>query len=287
MAAWIARCKSPSVVSLGTRSRRQTGGFVSRSVTFRLTTFRLTSLVVLAVLAITASCHPAPHRLRAACLSCARWGHGEQAGSCSSRQGLSIEGEAEGMEDADATSSGGFEDRADVGVEVGAPRGSEAVGDLAEDDAGPQGLFGPVVGGRRLAVSEEDEQALAEALDDALELQPRLVVRHDLEQVVERALEPGVVGGQGGVGERRTTVADAHSALEQMLHAGGEGSIAGVDRVLDVAQQMGEADLMVPGGPAHLGAEAVGDPDRRADIAEELAHRRLAARWADEKAGAA
>src|SRR4051812_5220555 len=44
MAAWIARCKPPSVVSPGTRSRRQTGGFVSRSVTFRLTTFRLTSL---------------------------------------------------------------------------------------------------------------------------------------------------------------------------------------------------------------------------------------------------
>ena len=81
------------------------------------------------------------------------------------------------MEDADAASSGGFEDRADVGVEVSAPSGSEAVGDLAEDDAGPQRLFGAVVGGRDRAVGEEDEQALAEALDDALELQARLVVR--------------------------------------------------------------------------------------------------------------
>jgi hypothetical protein len=45
---------------------------VPRSVSFRLTTFRLTSLFGLAVLAITASCHYAPHRLRAACLSCAR-----------------------------------------------------------------------------------------------------------------------------------------------------------------------------------------------------------------------
>src|SRR3954469_27689 len=51
----------------GNRSRRQTGGFVSRSVTLRLTAFRLTSLFGLAVLAITASCHHAPHRLRAAC----------------------------------------------------------------------------------------------------------------------------------------------------------------------------------------------------------------------------
>src|SRR6478672_758223 len=272
MAAWIARCKSPSVVSPGTRSRRQTGGFVPRSVSFRLTTFRLTSLFGLAVLAITASCHYAPHRLRAACLSCARCGHGEQAGSCSRRQGLSIEGEAEGMEDADAAPSGGFEDRADVGVEVSAPSGSEAVGDLAEDDAGSQRLFGAVVGGRDRAVGEEDEQVLAKALDDALELQPWLGVRHDLEQAIERALEPGVVGGQGGVGQGRPAAADAYGALQQMLHAGGEGSIAGIDRVLDVAQQMGKADLMVPSGPAHLGAEAVGDPDRRADIAEELAH---------------
>jgi hypothetical protein len=43
---------------------------------------------------------------------------------------------------------------------------------------------------------------------------------------------------------------------------------------------------MVPGGPAHPGAEAVGDPDRRADIAEEPAHHRLAARRADHEAGA-
>src|SRR4051794_9065013 len=121
MAAWIARCKSPSVVSPGTRSRRQTGGFVSRSVTFRLTTFRLTSLFGLTVLAITASCHHALHWLRAVRLSCAWRGHGEQAGSRRDRQGLSIEGEAKGTEDADAASSGGFEDRADVGVEIGAP----------------------------------------------------------------------------------------------------------------------------------------------------------------------
>ncbi len=91
------------------------------------------------------------------------------------------------MEDADATASGGFEDRADVGVEVSTPSGSEAVGDLAEDDAGPQRLFGAVVGGRHCAVGQEAEQALAEALDDALQLQARLAVRHDLEQVVKRA----------------------------------------------------------------------------------------------------
>jgi hypothetical protein len=44
---------------------------VSRSVTFRLTTFRLTPLVGLTILAITVPCHHASHRLRAAYLFCA------------------------------------------------------------------------------------------------------------------------------------------------------------------------------------------------------------------------
>jgi hypothetical protein len=104
-------------------------------------------------------------------------------------QRIAPKGKTEGWEDADPSPSRRFHDGSDIGIEVGTPEGSEAVGDLAEDDAGPQRLFGPVVGGRHLAVSEEDEQVLAEALDDALELQPRLVVRHDLEQGVERALE--------------------------------------------------------------------------------------------------
>jgi hypothetical protein len=59
------------------------------------------------------------------------------------------------MKDADAALSGGFKDRADIGVEVGALSGSEAVGDLAEDDTGPQGPFGTVVGGRDRAVAEK------------------------------------------------------------------------------------------------------------------------------------
>ena len=88
----------------------------------------------------------------------------------SSRQRCRLEGDADRPQDRDATSSGGLEHGSDVGVKISAPEGSEAVGDLAEDDAGPQGLFGPVVGGRYLAVGEEDEQALAKALDDALPL---------------------------------------------------------------------------------------------------------------------
>ena len=155
---------------------------------------------------------------------------------------------------------GRFEDRADVGVEVGAPRGSEAVG-IWEDDAGPQGLFGPLLVGEPRG-RQEDEQALAEALDDALELQARLVVRHDLEQ--SSSARGAGCRRQGGVGECRTTVADAHSALEQMLQPGRSG-IAGVDRVLESRSRWAR-QLMVPVA-SPLGA-------RRSEIQTAGGHRR-------------
>ena len=41
------------------------------------------------------------------------------------------------MEGTDGPSSGGFDDGSDVGIEMCGPFGAEAVGDLAEDDAGP------------------------------------------------------------------------------------------------------------------------------------------------------
>ena len=94
-------------------------------------------------------------------------------------QGGFIEGEADGGQDPDSSSSGGLEDGPDVGIESGAPLGSEAIGDLAEDDAGPKCLLGAVIGRRDGAVGDEDEEVLAEALDDG----------HALEQVVEPGLE--------------------------------------------------------------------------------------------------
>src|SRR5450759_4749248 len=65
---------------------------------------------------------------------------------CADRQGPSVHGEADGVKDGDGPSSGCLEHRPDVGVEAGAPFGAEAIGDLAEDDAGAQRLFRAVVG---------------------------------------------------------------------------------------------------------------------------------------------
>ena len=49
---------------------------------------------------------------------------------------------------AGGSASGGFEHGADVSVEFGAPLEPEAVGHFSKDNAGPDGLFGAVVGGR-------------------------------------------------------------------------------------------------------------------------------------------
>src|SRR3954452_5442504 len=107
-------------------------------------------------------------------------------------QRRAVEGQAKGVEDADAASSRGLQNRPDVGVEAGAPFRPEAVGDLAEDDAGPQSLLGAVVGRRNGAVGDENEQVLAEPLDDALQLLPRLGGGNDRQQGIKPGLEPGV-----------------------------------------------------------------------------------------------
>jgi hypothetical protein len=65
---------------------------------------------------------------------------------------------SEWLKDRDAASSGGLQDGPDIGVELGAPLRAEAVGDLAEDDAGAQRLFRAVVGRRHRPVGDEDKQ---------------------------------------------------------------------------------------------------------------------------------
>src|SRR5271166_4058095 len=57
MAAWITRCRSPRVMPPGIRIRRQTGGFVPRSVTFRLTTLVLPGLLNRTVFAMMPAYH--------------------------------------------------------------------------------------------------------------------------------------------------------------------------------------------------------------------------------------
>src|SRR5271157_49872 len=75
------------------------------------------------------------------------------------------------------------------------------------------------------------------------------------------------------------------SPPDESARCGGEVAVALVDDVPGVAQEMGEAGLLVH-GPAGLGAIAVGDPDLRADVAEEFLDRLLGAVGTGQQRGA-
>ncbi|MGA8155754.1 MAG: hypothetical protein WB822_05965 [Rhodoplanes sp.] len=68
------------------------------------------------------------------------------------------------------------------------------------------------------------------------------------------------------------------------MQAGRQRDVACVDGVLGVADEMGEADLMVGFSPAHLCAVAVGDPHGGTDVAEEVRDHVLAAAVANDEA---
>jgi hypothetical protein len=59
-----------------------------------------------------------------------------------------------------------------------------------------------------------------------------------------------------------------NGALQQAFYAGRESVVARADGVLNVAQQMGEADPMVRPRPSDLSAETIGDPELGTDVAE-------------------
>jgi hypothetical protein len=142
------------------------------------------------------------------------------------RQGAPVEGEAEGLEDGKASPSGGLQHGPDIGIKRGPPRRAEAVGDLAEDNAGPERLLGAVVGGRDGAVGDEDEEVLAEALDDALELQPGLGGRDDPEEIVEPGLETASVASASSGRRRPMRMARFKSAFRSGASASSPLSMA-------------------------------------------------------------
>ena len=146
---------------------------------------------------------------------------------------------------------------------MGGPFGPEAVRHFSKDDAGAQRLLGAVIGGRYGAIGEEDEQKSPAALDGVLELFASGMGWRDAEQRIEAGVELVAVGAQRGVGERGAPSADRASPLQELTQAGREGCIAGVNGVLGVANEMGEADLVVGFGPTQLRAVAVGDPEVR------------------------
>ena len=85
-------------------------------------------------------------------------------------QGCIIECQADGLERGNGPSSRGFDDGSNIGVELGAPNGSKAVGDFSEGHAGSQGSLGLVVGGIKSAIGDEEEQVASDFADSLLQL---------------------------------------------------------------------------------------------------------------------
>ena len=205
------------------------------------------------------------------------------SGLCAVRQEPSLEGEPDGLKDSDVPSSGRLKDGPDTGVERGPPRGSKAVGDLAEHNAGPERLFGAIVGWRDGAVGDEHEQVLAEAPDDPLELLSGRGHGRDREQDVEPFLKPGVVVHERTVCQGLPPAANANGPFQEPHHARSKGRVTGIHCILNIADEVSEADLMVHPRPSHLGGKPVGNPNVGATVAQErLDHLLAAARRRDE-----
>lgn len=85
---------------------------------------------------------------------------------------------------------------------------------------------------------------------------------------------------QGGVLERFSAAADPDRPAQHFAQARREHRIAAIDGVLDVAQHMGEADLMRL-GQVLLAGVAVGDPHAGPMTAQHLLGDGLAARGHD------
>src|ERR1700680_3152099 len=79
---------------------------------------------------------------------------------------------------------------------------------------------------------------------------------------------------------------DGASALEEPFQAGREHRVTSVDGVLDIADEMGKADLVLARGPAYLAAVAIRDPIIRAPIAQEGLHDRLGSVFGGNEDGA-
>ena len=165
-----------------------------------------------------------------------------------------------------ALDAGGSGDGAVGGVDVGAPWGSEAAGDLAEDDGGSEFPFAGVVGRRDIRVFEKDEELSSPGLDRSLQLAAGGVGgRHGDEGVVvpqRRRLEPV------------SSPSDADRPAQQLAQPRREDGITAVDGVLDVAQEMGETGLM---GRRQilLAGVAIGDPHRRTVRPQNMAERMI------------
>jgi hypothetical protein len=104
--------------------------------------------------------------------------------------------------------------------------------------------------------------------------------RRQAQQPVEAAIGLGAISSECGVLQRRSPPADGDGPAQQAAQRGCEAGFATVDGILDIAQHMGEADLMAF-GMALLGGPAVRDPAAWPMLGEQFCNHVAAARRVD------
>jgi hypothetical protein len=91
---------------------------------------------------------------------------------------------------ADGSASSGFYYGTDVGVELGAPVGTETIGNFAEHSARPQCALGAIICWRDVSVGHEHEHMPADFPDDALELDAGVVRWLERHKDIEAGIQP-------------------------------------------------------------------------------------------------
>ena len=126
-----------------------------------------------------------------------------------------------------------------------------------------------VVGWRNGAIGHEDEKTWTKLFDRAFPFDAGWVNGAHGEDAIKLALKASFVDLESDVVPGVAPLCRLAGQTDEVAQRRGEDAVALVDHVLRVAQEMGEADLLVLLRPAGLGAVAIGDPGVRANGPEE------------------
>ena len=154
------------------------------------------------------------------------------------------DGVSDGLQGRNGSSKGGLmTDRMSaIGLR---PLGAEAVGDFSIGDAGPQRTFGFVVGWRNGAIGHEDEKTWTKLFDRAFPFDAGWVNGAHGEDAIKLALKASFVDLESDVVPGVAPLCRLAGQTDEVAQRRGEDAVALVDHVLRVAQEMGEADLLV------------------------------------------
>jgi len=129
------------------------------------------------------------------------------------------------------------------GMNIGAPERAKAVRDFSEDDAGSERTLSAVVGGRHVAIGHEGEELAAPSFGLAEEFGARLGDHRHGQQTIEPAIGGGRIWCECRIFQCLSPSSDGDRPAQRAAARWCELRLAGVDGVLDVAQDIGEADL--------------------------------------------